>query len=188
MGRPKLVLPLADGESVISRLVRALREGGAEPVLVIVPPLNEAGAPELVEHAERAGAVVVVCPQATAGMRETVEVGLGRLPVDYPGTLLVPGDSPGLTPAIVQAVRTTYFESPGRIVVPTSRGRRGHPIALPRRVCERIAALPEGTGINALVRDPSEEVYFLDLGGTDWVDDMDTPADLARWLGRPSND
>src|SRR5262245_30609148 len=165
MGRPKLVLPLADGESVISRLVRALREGGAGPVLVIIPPLDEAGAPELLEHAERSGAVVVVCPHATTDMRETVEVGLGRLPVDYPGTLLVPGDSPGLTPAIVDTVRTTFFQTPGRIVVPTSHGRRGHPIALPRRFCERIAGLPEGMGINSLVRDPSEEVYLLELGG-----------------------
>ncbi len=184
MGRPKLVLPLADGKTVIGRLVRALREGGATPVIVIVPPSAQEGADILKEEAQGAGATVVVCAGPTADMRATVEVGLRSLTDEYPGVLLVPGDSPGVTAPLVSAVLEAFRAEPGRIVVPVFQGRRGHPIALPMRVCRRVASLPYGKGINALVRDINEDVNLLECTNMGSVEDLDTPEDYAWWLSR----
>ena len=54
MGRPKLILPIG-GLSVIAHVTIALRTGGADPVLVIVPPASVAGAPALAAEAARGG-------------------------------------------------------------------------------------------------------------------------------------
>ena len=43
MGRPKLILPIG-GATVIARVVAALRQGGAEPVVVVAPPAEAPGA------------------------------------------------------------------------------------------------------------------------------------------------
>ena len=37
MGRPKLLLPF-EGQPLIGRVITALRQGGAEPVVVVTPP------------------------------------------------------------------------------------------------------------------------------------------------------
>src|SRR4051812_44303307 len=78
MGRPKLILPLG-GSTVIAGLIRALRGGGAEEVVVVAPPADFAGADVLIDEATRAGALVVVADSATADMRASVELGLDRL-------------------------------------------------------------------------------------------------------------
>ncbi|MBC7893092.1 MAG: NTP transferase domain-containing protein, partial [Sphingobacteriaceae bacterium] len=93
MGRPKLILPLGGG-TVIARVIRALREGGAEPIVVVAPPVDFDGAKILADEATRAGAVVVVADSATADMRASVELGLEWLRRGpAPSTvLLAPGD------------------------------------------------------------------------------------------------
>src|SRR5438876_757506 len=74
MGRTKLALPLG-GRTVIEHVVTALREGGAEHVLVVVGP----HVPELGPLALAAGAGVCQLTEATPDMRATVEHGLRHL-------------------------------------------------------------------------------------------------------------
>ena len=159
MGRPKLILPLG-GVTVIARVVRALREGGAEPIVVVAPPAEFAGAEVLADEATRAGAVVVVADSATADMRASVELGLDRLaPGPAPSAvLLAPGDSPGITPELVRRIVARASAEPASIVVPRCRGRRGHPVALPWDLAAEVRDLPAGTGVNALLAARADRV------------------------------
>ncbi|MFO0959783.1 MAG: nucleotidyltransferase family protein [Isosphaeraceae bacterium] len=182
MGRPKLILPLADGRSVIESVIRALRGGGANPIFLVVPPADEPGSAELARIGGEAGAVVIVCPEATSDMKETVLVGLSYLESSAPGILLVPGDSPGITAEVVDRVRWAFLEDPATVVIPTHDGKRGHPVALPRSLCGRIAALPPDRGINVLIRDPASVVRELPIPEPGISEDLDTPDDYRRWL------
>lgn len=184
MGRPKLILPMADGRTVIETVLAALKLGGADPILLVVPPEDEPGAVELARLGERSGAVVIACPTATADMKQTVLLGLERLDSNPPGILLVPGDSPGITAVLVDRVRQAFFQGPSTVVIPTREGKRGHPVALPRSVYERVAELPADRGINALVRDPATQVREVPIGGPWLSEDLDTPDDYQRWLAR----
>ena len=153
MGRPKLTLPVAGGGSVIGRVVASLRAGGAGAIVVVTPPLDDPAAADLLREATFAAASAVPVPGPTAEMKETVLLGidfLERARLDVEGLLIAPGDSVGLTPALVAAVVDRYRADPGSLVVPTFDGRRGHPLALPWAVARSIRDLPEGQGINAL--------------------------------------
>jgi molybdenum cofactor cytidylyltransferase len=186
MGRPKLTLGLGT-ESVIQRVVIALEQGGADPVLVVAPPVAEPGAVVLANHARAEGAWVVHCPSPTPDMRATARVGLDELAArgHVPeGILLAPGDSPGLTARLVARVIGRFRQDPGRIVVPVHDGRRGHPLALPWAMATMIHDLPEGTGINALLDRHRDRLTTLDVDDPGAVADMDTPDDYRRWAGR----
>lgn len=189
MGRPKLILEIG-GRTVIDRLVRSLCDGGADPVVVVGPPVDEAGADVLADQARSAGATVLRCPSMTPDMRATVEFGLGHLAGSEPlpsAILLVPGDSPGVTSGLVSQIIQTFRADPSRIIVPRSGGRRGHPVAIPWELARTIPRLPTGTGVNALLAEHAEHVRMLDLEDPGAIADLDTPEDYRRWAAGPSS-
>lgn len=183
MGRPKLTLPLLEGEVVIARVVSALRSGGADRVLVIAPPRNEPGSAELLDQARKAGSETLELPDTTPDMRATVEAGLDLLETGpLPSSVLIcPGDSVGLTPTLVAAVVDRMRSDPGSIVVPVYKTRRGHPLGLPWRLACAIRQLPPEVGINALRERYADRVVLLDVTEPGATEDLDTPEDYRRW-------
>jgi molybdenum cofactor cytidylyltransferase len=185
MGRPKLTLPVGD-TTVIAHVIRALRRGGAEPVLVVVPPPDARGAAALVVEAERAGATVVTPTQRPADMRGSVELGLNHLGrTTAPATVLIaPGDCVGITTDLVSWIVKLSRAEPGSIIVPTFQGRRGHPIALPWDLAGEIRKLPEGIGINSLLALRANLVYELASQESGALADLNTPDDYQRWVNK----
>ncbi|WP_435011854.1 nucleotidyltransferase family protein (plasmid) [Tundrisphaera lichenicola] len=184
MGRPKLILPVG-GIPLISRVVDALRKGGAGRVIVITPPDGSPGASELIEAAQREGAEIVVAPSPPSDMRASIELGLIRLGEGPEPTsvLLTPGDSPGLDSRSVARVVGRATETPGRIVIPRHDGRRGHPLLLPWPLACLITRLPADLGVNALMTSHADLVEFVETDDPGILDDLDTPEDYRRWSG-----
>lgn len=181
MGRPKLILPIGR-TTVIARVAAALRDGGAEPVIVVAPPADFAGAAILADEARNVGAFVLVPAEHPIDMRASVELGLDHLgrrsaPASF---LVAPADSPSLTPELVGQVVARTREAPQSIVIPVYHGRRGHPIALPWRLADEIRALPLGVGLNALIALHADSVAEFDVADPGAVEDLDTPEDYRR--------
>ena len=184
MGRPKLTLPLAGGDTAIARVVNALRHGGVEAVVVIGPPLDAPGAAELLDEATRAGASAIPAPGPTAEMRATFELGLDvlqRSRIDFEVLLVAPGDAVGLTPAVVDAVIARHHERPEALIVPIHEGRRGHPLALPPDLARAVRDLPDGLGLNALRDRYPDRLDLLEVPEAGVAEDLDTPDDYLRW-------
>jgi molybdenum cofactor cytidylyltransferase len=181
MGRPKLILPIGS-TTVIARVVTALREGGADPVVVVATPSDLPGATILANEARAAGAVVVVPAEHPIDMRASIELGLDNLsrPAAPGQVLVLPADSPSVTAALVSRVIARAAEVPDSIVIPVHEGRRGHPIALPWRLAARLRHLPLGVGLNALIALHAAEVVELAVNDPGAVEDLDTPEDYRR--------
>ena len=78
MGRPKLLLPL-QGQTLIARVVTALRAGGADLVVVVAPPEDSDEGPAVAQAARGAGAFVVAPTERPAEMRDSIEIGLATI-------------------------------------------------------------------------------------------------------------
>ncbi len=186
MGRPKLLLPIG-GRPLIARVVAALIEGGAGPVVVVAPPADPAApwADEIAALADGAGALVVRPDSAPPDMRASVERGLdalaGRSGAPPPTVLIAPADSPGITPELVARVIAASAERPDALIVPAHRGRRGHPLALPWTIATAIRLLSPGLGINALVAGLADRLVEVDAHDPSALADLDTPDDYAAW-------
>jgi molybdenum cofactor cytidylyltransferase len=190
MGRPKLALPLG-GRTVLEHAVAALRDGGADSVLVVLGP----HVAELAPLAERAGADVLSLPETTPDMRATVEHGLRRLEERFrPGPddawLLCPADHPTLDGEVVRRLGEARSSAPDRsIFVPTFEGRRGHPALIGWRHVEGIRALPPGVGLNVYLRHHAPQTAEVPVASAEVLTDLDTPDDyepLRRRFGDPT--
>lgn len=185
LGRPKLLIEF-DGRPLIARVVAALRDGGASPVLVVAPPDDAPEGPAVARAAFEAGADVIVPEARPAEMRESIELALSELawsddPPD--AILLAPGDSPGLSPATVSRLVAAWRERPNRIVAPTFEGRRGHPVVIPWHLAEAVAELPPGVGVNALMAEHARDVVEIAFDTDAVLVDLDTPEDLEGLTG-----
>jgi molybdenum cofactor cytidylyltransferase len=185
MGRPKLLVELA-GQTVIGRVVSALRAGGVERVVVIAPPADSAEGPAIAKAASTAGAEIFVPDLRPAEMRESIEHGLELLARGgSPDSVMVtPADYPGIVPEIVAEIAEYAARYPESLVIPTFNGRRGHPIVFPWKVAVAVRSIPVGLGLNALVAQHSRLVAELAVSHFEIVRDLDTLDDLEYWQNR----
>jgi molybdenum cofactor cytidylyltransferase len=183
MGQPKLLLPLGD-RTVLEHVLAALRSGGCAEMLVVVGPDGAA----LQQVAERAGSSVLRLAEATPDMRSTCLRGLEYLeerwqPQATDGWLLVPADHPTLSARVVGAVLAAAQRTPDTsIIVPTYRGRRGHPVWIRWDAVAEIRQLPAGRGLNDFVRRQKGATLELEWDDAEILRDVDTPEDYQRLL------
>ena len=186
MGQPKLLL-LVGGQPLIAKVVAALREGGASPVIVVSPPADSAEGPGVAATARQAGAIVLTPLIRPPEMRDSVELALEHLAREGPppAFLLTPADCPGITPGVVSRLIQRRTETPDAIIVPRVAGRRAHPLLLPWDLARLIPSLlPRHQGVRALLDAYAARVVEIELECPELAEDLDTPEDLERWRGR----
>jgi molybdenum cofactor cytidylyltransferase/nicotine blue oxidoreductase len=177
MGRPKAEIEV-DGRRLVDRAVEAL--GCCDDVLVV-------GRPGL----EVVGARVVHNPDPERGMRSSLQLAVDA--TDPPDSAAAPAtplalavmlvDTPGVGADAVAAV-VAQWRRHGRIAVASYAGRRGHPTVMSRPWWSRALELAgPDEGARALLARHPELVDEVDVPGD--PRDLDRPADLARWRGRP---
>ena len=124
MGRPKLLLPL-HGQTLIARVVTALREGGADRVVVVAPPDDSEEGPAVAARSTQAPGHRWSRPRS-GRPRCVIRSRSGWRPSRHPTppthVLLAPGDAAGITPRVVALLVEASSRQPERIVVPRCGG------------------------------------------------------------------
>jgi len=167
MGQPKAEL-IVDGVRLVDRAVQTLRDGGCDEVIVV----TRAGV-------DVPGARTVLNPDPDRGMGSSLVLGLQAATGERAVILLV--DTPGITSAAVRRVR----DADGEVAIGTYAGRRGHPVRIERRWWpDVIARAVADQGARGFLRAHPELVVEVVCEGD--PSDLDTAADLAAWVQRPS--
>ncbi len=174
LGEVKALARIGD-RSLLERNLTALRDAGFDPVLVVTghhPAAVEAEALAL-------GARPVRNPDPDQGMLSSLRVGLAALEPGVPGVLVQPVDHGGVSPATLAALAETVARSPGQIVVPSWRGRRGHPTWFPASVFPELTSGELADGARTVLRRDPSRVRHLEVEDPWVVRDIDRPEDLA---------
>jgi CTP:molybdopterin cytidylyltransferase MocA len=172
-GGPKALVPW-DGELLVHRAARTLREGGCDPVVLVVGARGDevraaAGLPD-----------VVVSEDWASGMGASLRAGLDGLPVDAGACVVGLVDQPLLGSAAVARLRAAWADG-AVAAVATYAGRPRNPVLLDRSVWADVAATAEGdSGARTWLRAHPEQVRAVPCDDTGSPDDIDTPADLRR--------
>ncbi|GAA3976100.1 nucleotidyltransferase family protein [Actinomadura viridis] len=173
LGRPKALVEL-DGERLVDRGVRTLREGGCSPVLVV------SGAAQV----EVIGAVVVPNPAWRGGMGSSLRAGLDALPPGCPAVVVALVDQPRVTAEAVRRLIAAYEEG-ARVAVATYDGAPRNPVLI---ACEHFGAAAEAAegdaGARSFLRARPDLVTGVPCGDVAAPDDIDTPADLEAFSRR----
>lgn len=173
------LLASIDGEPLVVRVARRLREAGLGEVVAVV---REAGGQirhALAPHVSR----IVVNPDAERGMGGSIACGVASLGPACAGAMIVPGDMPGLTPELIARLIFAFDEARGeRIVHPVlPGGEQRNPVLWPRRFLPALAALTGPAGGKHMLRRHSGETVAIPVGAAAEVADIDTAAELEAW-------
>jgi CTP:molybdopterin cytidylyltransferase MocA len=185
MGTPKLLLDVG-GQTVLARLLAALGDAGVADRWVVVHPEDA----EIRAEVERHGGRPLVPETPPPDMRASAAFGLSTIrkmfearnetpPIDAPW-LLVPADHPVLFAEIVTTLLAAACENAGRILIPTYRGRSGHPTVFAWRHALEVDTIPPDMGLNWLVRQHSGDVVEVPVEDEGVLLDLDTPEDYER--------
>jgi len=183
-GGAKLLAPI-DGEPLLNRTLRALLEGGVARVILVLPdgrPQPGAGSPwDAVPLLADHRVVPVANPDPSRGMFSSIQVGVSvaREFGEADPVLVLPGDMPFVRPETVAALLRTFGQE-RTAVSPRFGDRRGHPLVLPRELCDLVASAPPDANLADLIRawhGPRRELSVADPG---ILRDVDVPGDLTR--------
>jgi molybdenum cofactor cytidylyltransferase len=89
-------------------------------------------------------------------------------------------DHPFLNPELVNRMIDRFYESKKLIVVPTYKGRRGHPVIFSRRLFGELLAAPLDRGAKSVVRAHAAEALEIETDDEGITLDIDTPEDYRR--------
>jgi nicotine blue oxidoreductase len=151
---------IVDGERLVDRAVRVMREGGCNPVHVVLGAWV----------GDVPGAEVIVNPDWSEGMGSSLRTGLAAIDADRVIVTLV--DLPGLTPAAVARL----VDSGARLAQASYAGERGHPVVFGR---EHVAGVLESAagdrGARDYLREHLNEITLVEVGDVATGEDLDVP-------------
>jgi molybdenum cofactor cytidylyltransferase len=174
MGQPKPLLPLPNGETFVTRIVRSFLESGVDDVVVVLGYEADAVAAKLIEGG--AAARFVVNEAYRTGQLSSVLRGLNA--IDRPGVramLLTLVDVPLVSPATIRAVIDRYKATNAPVVRPVRGNEHGHPVLIDRSLFPLLRTADPEAGAKPIVRahvSAAGDVVVDDAGA---FFDIDTP-------------
>jgi len=163
-GGPKAPFVL-DGERLVDRAVRVLREAGCDPVAVVLGAWV----------GDVPGADVIVNDDWPTGMGSSLRRGLEHLGPDVDRVLVSLVDLPGLTSDAVRRLVAAESADPREsLASATYDGVRGHPVLLGRAHWAGVAATATGDrGARAYLA--AHEITLVEVADGATGDDLDEP-------------
>lgn len=178
-GATKQVADLG-GRPLVQRAVDALASAMVRDIVVVIG--HDA---DLVRSALTlpAGARTVEAERHAEGMSASLAAGIAALDPDSEAVVVLLADQPGVTPAHVEDLISSYRERPAPIVRLRFDDAPG-PAVLSREVWEEVAALRGDVGARALIDADPSRVREVRVPGPA-PRDVDVPADLEALRGDP---
>ena len=182
MGRPKANLPLEDGETFLSRIVRTLSAAAVDDVVVVVG--HEADA--IVTAFSRTGAAArfVTNTDYENGQLSSLLRGLNA--VDRPGVnaaLVTLVDVPFVNADTVRAVIDRYHQTHAPIVRPVRGDEHGHPVLIDRSLFDEIRRADPSGGAKLVVRAHASAIGDVQVNDDGAFRDIDTVDEYVRVTG-----
>ena len=174
MGRNKLFLELG-GTSVLRRAVDSALEAGLDPVVVVLGHESDRA------RAELAGSscTTVLNPEYARGMNTSVGAGVGAVPGDAAGVVLMLADMPLVDVEMLRALVERYRDSRAPLVISTYGEVLAPPILYGRALFPELRALDaEGCGKRVVKLHRGEAIELSWPASA--LSDLDVPEDVER--------
>jgi molybdenum cofactor cytidylyltransferase len=181
MGRSKALLPLPDGSTFLTGLLRTLSDAAVEDLVVVLG--HEAAAVEANVRHVQPPVRVVINDAYRSGQLSSVLAGLDAVDrPDVAAMLLALVDAPLVSARTVRSLIDRYHTTHALIVRPVHHQRHGHPVIVDRSLFEAIRAADPSTGIKPIVRANASDAGDVQVDDQGAFLDVDTAADYEQLL------
>lgn len=180
MGQLKQVM-LWNSKPIVRHIVDTLIASGIDDVVVVTGYARE----KVEETLKGCKVRSVFNPDYANGeMMRSFQVGLITAYQDSSGALFVLGDQPQMQEATVRAVIAHWQMSQARIVAPSFKRRRGHPIFFARDVWTDILSVSQGISPRDFLQTHADWIDYIQVGTDSILRDVDILDDY--WRDRPT--
>jgi molybdenum cofactor cytidylyltransferase len=186
MGRTKALLPVGSSqETFLTRIIRVLREGGIDAIVIVIggdAPAVRASLPR-----GDASLAVVENPRYEEGQLSSLLVGLAAVEQRYDevdAVMVTLVDLPLISAATVRSVLDAFLAKPdASLVRPRRAGRYGHPVIFNRSIFGELRRADPSKGAKPVVHAHAAQEMNVDVDDDGAFIDIDTPEDYARFIG-----
>jgi len=186
MGRTKALLPVGSlHETFLRRIIRVLREGGIDAIVVVIG--GDAAAVRASLPRSDASLAAVENPRYEEGQLSSLLVGLAAVEqrhdeVDAVMVTLV--DLPLISADTVRSVLDAFRAKPDApLVRPRRGGRYGHPVIFNRSIFGELRRADPSKGAKPVVHTYAAQEVNVDVVDDGAFIDIDTPEDYERFIG-----
>jgi len=169
LGRPKALVEIG-GLTLADRAVAVLRDGGADPIVMVT-----GAAPVSLP-----GVITAHNPAWHTGMGSSLRAGLQTLPADRDAVVIALVDQPLIGPAVIRRL-IAAFAAGAQVTVACYEGAPRNPVLIGRAYWGAAADAARGdAGARTFLRAHPDLVTGVECGDIGRPDDLDTPEDLVR--------
>jgi molybdenum cofactor cytidylyltransferase len=177
MGRNKLSLPWGK-KTIFEHCLGTLLRSDVREVIVVLS--HRIG---WMENQWRGQNVKVVKnPYYKRGMSTSIRRGLQAIDPSSQGILIALGDQPLIKTRTINALIHAFVQRRGTIVVPSFRGKQGHPVIFHRRYLKELLKLKGDVGGRSIIEKHPEEVCLVRIKAEGVMKDIDTWKDYHKEL------
>jgi len=175
MGTPKQLLPW--GKTIIlQQVIDNAAASHLEQILLV-----------LGSHAGEIAGKITISPKIEIvvnhdfkeGMSSSVKCGIKNAPAGADAFMLLLGDQPFISHAIINRLLDEYQTSKHGIVIPVYNGKHGHPVIFAAKYKQELLAIAD-QGAKAVVNNHLQDILEVPLDAPEILTDIDTPQDYQK--------
>jgi molybdenum cofactor cytidylyltransferase len=178
MGKPKPLLRFGD-RTFLEQMIAVLENARVDRITVVLG----ARARSIEKAVDLSEVDVVVNRAYRDGQLSSLVAGLENVPSATEAILLCLADSPFITADTVNQIVATFRETDASIVIPTFRGRRGHPSLFARSMFELLKNAPCEEGARYVVHANEERIVEVETSEEAVVIGINSPEDYRFYFG-----
>jgi len=169
MGVDKLSLPWGR-ETVLEHCLETLLKSEVREVIVVLGHRDQ----RLEGLFRNRKVKTVVNPLFKKGMSTSIRRGLQMIHPDSHGVLIALGDQPYLKTRTINALIRVFARRQEGIILPTFRGRMGHPVIFSKKYKKELLGLKGDVGGKSIIEKHSKDVRKVPVKSAGVVKDIDT--------------
>jgi molybdenum cofactor cytidylyltransferase len=174
MGVDKLSLPWGR-ETVLNHCLETLLKSEVKEVIVVLNPRDK----RLKVLTRRRKVKAVINPLFREGMSTSIRRGLQTIHPNRQGILIALGDQPYLKTRTINALIHAFKKGREGIIIPSFRGRMGHPVIFHQKYKKELLSLKGDMGGRSIIERHLENVRRVPVKSAGVVKDIDTWQDYT---------
>jgi len=179
MGKPKLLLPFGN-ETIIETIINQVTLAKVDKTLVVLG----SGWEKIKDKIKKFHLKTTVNPNFKKGMLSSVQWGFKALPEKTRAVLVVLGDQPAISTAIIDKIIDAYQKTSKGIVLPVYKGERGHPVLIDLKYKGEVESLSHKIGLRGLVYSHPEDIMEVKVESPSILQDIDYLEDYQKELSK----
>ena len=163
---------------IIGTIIQKLGELGVGSVIVVSGYSHQLLETELKNSPVR----LVVNQDYERGMLSSIQCGLRAVSKTASGVLVCLVDQPFIGIDTLRKILSAFNDGKAGIILPTYRGKHGHPVVISSRYFDEVFSLDDSIGLRQLMKRHQDDIYEVLVPTDDVLRDIDTWEDYEREL------